>query len=397
MNVHSSKRSRGDRRGNVIVLTAFFMTVMVAFVALGVDLGFLQNARVELQTSADSSAMAAAAELTYYDESLMTQEALPQVIGDYLDSARDRAVQYAALNEVCQSAPVVDPNTSNAQSGDVVIGYLAHGADPQGPLDTTDSQKFNAVQIRVRRVSSQNGEVPMFFGKTLGLDSVATAAIATAIIEKNVKGFRTPDDNETINVLPIAIDRETWNNLINYGTISEDNWRWDESTNTVVLGPDNIKEVNLFPQGTGWARKRGIVDIGSSSSTTADLERRIVQGINKQDMLDLGKPLEFDGSGNLTLNGDMGISFAVHDELVSLIGKTRVIPIFESVTGTGNNCTYTIVQWAGVRILDVKLAGPNSSKRLTVQPASVVSKYASPNPDSTPTSWFVYTPPKLVR
>jgi Flp pilus assembly protein TadG len=395
MNLHSGKRSRGDRRGNVIVLTAFFMTVMVAFVALGVDLGFLQNARVELQTSADSSAMAAAAELTYYDESLMTQEALPQVIADYLDSARDRAVQYAALNEVCQSAPVVDPNTSNSHSGDVVIGYLAHGSDPQGQLDTTDSQKYNAVQIRVRRVSSQNGEVPMFFGKTLGLSSVATEAIATAVIEKNVKGFRTPDDNETINVLPIAIDRETWNNLINSGT-GNDNWRWDESTNTVVLGADNIKEVNLFPQGSGWARKRGMVDIGSSS-TTADLKRQIVQGINRQDMLDLGKALEFDGSGNLTLNGDMGISSGVFDELVSIIGKTRVIPIFDSVSGTGHNCTYTIVQWAGVRILDMKLVGSSSSKRLTVQPASVVSKYASPNPDSTPTSWFVYTPPKLVR
>jgi Flp pilus assembly protein TadG len=396
MNLHCSKRPRGDRRGNVIVLTAFFMTVMVAFVALGVDLGFLQNARVELQTSADSSAMAAAAELTYYDESLMSQEALPQDIVDYLEAARDRAVQYAALNQVCKSAPVVDPNLSNSHSGDIVIGYLAHGADPEGPLDTTDSQKFNAVQIRVRRVSSQNGEVPMFFGKTLGLSSVATEGIATAVIEKNVKGFRTPDDNETINVLPYAIDLDTWNNLINSG-VGSDTWRWDESTGTVVLGSDSIKEINLFPQGSGWARKRGTVDIGSNSNTTADLARQIVQGINKQDMLDLGKALEFDGSGKLTLNGDMGISTGVKDQLASIIGKTRIIPIFESVSGTGNNCTYTIVQWAGVRVLDVKLTGGKSSKRLTIQPATVVSKYASPNPDSTPTSWFVYTPPKLVR
>jgi hypothetical protein len=326
----------------------------------------------------------------------MAQEALPQNIADYLAAARTRAVQYAAFNEVCQSAPVVDPNTSNSQAGDVVIGYLAQGADPQGPLDTADPQKFNAVQIRVRRVSSQNGEVPMFFGKALGLSSVATEGIATAVIEKNVKGFRTPDDNETLNVLPYAIDQETWNNLINSGSGS-DNWRWDESTNTVGLGCDNIKEINLFPQGSGWAGKRGTVDIGSSSNNTADLARQIVQGINKQDMLDLGKALEFDSAGKLTLNGDMGISAGVKDHLASIIGKTRIIPIFETVSGTGNNCTYTIVQWAGVRILDVKLTGGKSSKRLTIQPATVVSKYASVNPDSTTTSWFVYTPPKLVR
>ena len=41
--------SRRSRRGNVLVLTAFFMIVMVALLALGIDIGYLQNAKVELQ------------------------------------------------------------------------------------------------------------------------------------------------------------------------------------------------------------------------------------------------------------------------------------------------------------------------------------------------------------
>ncbi len=110
----------------------------------------------------------------------------------------------------------------------------------------------------------------------------------------------------------------------------------------------------------------------------------------------LGKPLEFDANGKLTLNGDTGISAGVKDDLAAIIGQTRIIPIFESVSGNGNNAMYTIVQWAGVRILDVKLTGSMSSKKLIVQPAHVFSKWAKPTAEEN-TSWYVYSPAWIVR
>jgi len=47
----------------------------------------------------------------------------------------------------------------------------------------------------------------------------------------------------------------------------------------------------------------------------------------------------------------------VKDELASIVGKPRIIPIFDSVSGPGNNASYEIVAFAVVRIMDVKLTG----------------------------------------
>ncbi len=390
MNCRRFRLHKSRRRGNILVLTAFFMVAMVAFIAMGVDIGFLQNAKTELQKSADAACIAAAWELI--DDNSLTTTSINLV--DDITQARVKAVEYAAANTVCASPPVVDPNSANAVDGDVVVGYLSNPSDPSCTFDTTDPTKYNAVRVRVRRVSAQNGEVPMFFGKALGFDSMATEATATAALLKNLNGFKKPSNGETIDILPFALDVATWQNMLSGG--GTDTYRWNTSTNTVQSGGDQIREVNLFPQGTGSPGNRGTVDIGSSNNSTADLCRQIRYGINAADFDALGKPLEFDGNGKLTLNGDTGISAGTKDDLAAIVGQTRIIPIFESVSGNGNNAMYTIVQWAGVRILDVKLTGSMSSKKLIVQPAHVFSKWAKPTAEEN-TSWYVYSPAWIVR
>ena len=142
----------------------------------------------------------------------------------------------------------------------------------------------------------------------------------------------------------------------------------------VVAGSNGIFETNLYPKGTGAPGNRGTVDIGDSNNSTNDLARQILHGISRQDFVDLGKPLVFDEHGELHLNGDTGISAGIKDELASLIGKTRIVPIFTEVSGQGNNSVFAIVKFEGVRILDVKLTGKKSQKRVIVQPATVVGR-----------------------
>jgi hypothetical protein len=86
----------------------------------------------------------------------------------------------------------------------------------------------------------------------------------------------------------------------------------------------------------------------------------------------------------------------VKDELASIVGQTRIIPIFESVCGPGNNAQYSIVQWAGVRVLDVKLTGSPNQKRLIIQPAAVVTRHGIPTTAAN-SSWYVYSPARLTR
>jgi hypothetical protein len=261
-------------------------------------------------------------------------------------------------------------------------------------MQTSTPDSFNAVRVRLHKNSDANGEVPYFFARIFGLEGQALNSEATAGIIRDIKGFQVPADGDNVDILPYALDLTTWNNLISGN--SSNNYRWSPESKTVSLGPDEFVEVNLFPQGTGSPGNRGTVDIGSNNNSTSDIARQIVYGISPSDLAHHGGKLEFDACGKLYLNGDTGISAGVKDELASIIGKPRIIPIFSSVSGNGNNATYTIVKWQGIRIMAVKLTGSMSQKHVTIQVAPVVSHGVIPSSTSG-TSKYVYSPVVLIK
>jgi Flp pilus assembly protein TadG len=360
--------------------------------AFAIDIGYLQMARVQLQQAADAAALAACSELVDNEAILGSPD-----LTDEVASARNYAVTYAALNKVCQQGPVVDPNTSNNPSGEVIIGNLGNPSNPLEPISFTTPNRYNAVQVHVHRSATQNGEVPFFFARVLGLTSQSMDAKATAALINNFVGFKAPSQPGTnLNILPYALDKQTWDALL-AGSAGADQYKFvPGATPEVTAGSDSVKEVNLFPQGTGSPGNRGTVDIGSSNNSTADIARQIVHGINAADLAALGGQLKLNDSGKLYLNGDTGISAGVKDELASIIGKPRIIPLFDSVSGPGNNATYTIVGFAGVRVTAVKLTGSMSSKYVMIQPAAVNAVGGIPGA-GTQTSYYMYSDPWLVR
>ncbi len=64
------------------------------------------------------------------------------------------------------------------------------------------------------------------------------------------------------------------------------------------------------------------------------------------------------------------------------------------MSGPGNNAKYTIVKFAGVRIVYVKLTGAMNQKKVLIQPAYAVDKTAIAGGGS---SKYVFQPPYLVR
>jgi hypothetical protein len=236
--------------------------------------------------------------------------------------------------------------------------------------------------------------VPYFFARVFGLTGQSLQEEATAGLIFNVNGFQTPTDGTNLGILPFALDQQTWNNLIaNSGT---DNYRWNPTTQKVEAGSDGLVEVNLYPQGTGSPGNRGTVDIGSANNSTADIARQILYGISPSDMAAIGGKLQFDANGKLGLNGDTGISAAVKAQLTTIMGQPRIIPVFATVSGNGNNANYTIVKWQGIRIMNVKLTGSMSQKNLMIQVAPVMSKGVIPSTVSG-TSSYVYSPVVLVK
>jgi hypothetical protein len=258
---------------------------------------------------------------------------------------------------------------------------------------TNQLSDLNAVRVQLRRQAEVNGEVQLFFSKLLGRESQALQTTATAAMVSEITGFHLPGLNHSnLQILPIALDLETWQNVISGQTT--DNFQC--SGTSVSSGSDGLFECNLYPQGTGSPGNRGTVDIGSSNNSTADIRRQIIHGISRQDMIDLGKPLQFDTSGELLLNGDTGISAAIKDDLADIIGQKRIIPIFTSVSGNGNTAWYTIVRFEGVRILEVKLTGPMKQKRLIVQPAPMIARGSIVKQNAPQRSSTLFTPVMLV-
>ncbi len=381
----NSKRKRRRRLGTVLVLTAVMMVAMFALLAMAVDIGYVTLIRTELQSAADSAALAAAWEL--YDSRKPSSNLSPQ---DAQDAAMDSAQLYARKNPVGQ----VEPQLAAA---DVTIGRLDPALGGNASMTHLDQANYNAVRVRVRRTADINGEAPTFFMRVLGVDSAAGAAEATAMFVDKFRGFAMPPPGKgNLNVMPFALDEQTWLDVLNGN--APDNWSWNEQTEELTPGTDDLPEANLFPQSTGSPGNRGTVDIGARNNSTADVARQIVDGISQADLDHIGGKLELGSDGTLILNGDTGISAGMKDELASIRGQPRIICLYDSVSGPGNRAMYTIIGFAGVRIMDVKLTGKMSRKRVIIQPARVQVYGGIPASDDAETSIHgIYSPVHLVR
>jgi Flp pilus assembly protein TadG len=377
-----TKRIRPERSGNIAVLSLFLLVVMLSLVALAVDVGYLQCASTESQRSADAAAIAATWKL------LDQMGPNTNVTSATLATVQSTASQYAGANHVANAGPAL-------ASGDVDIGQLGPPYNHTVPLTHGTPNQYNAVTVNVRRTASDNGEVSLFFAKVMGRDHGAVQSQATAAFLNNVAGFQTPGDGQhDAMILPFALDQQTWDSLATAGT---DSYKYDPATHTVSSGTDNIKEVNLYPQGTGAPGNRGTVKIGVSNNSTAILSAQIRNGITPAQMAFLGGKLELDPhTHTLQLGGNPGISAGVKDDLAAIIGQPRCIPIFSSVSGPGNNAVYTIVKFVGVRIVYVNLTGNPSNKKVLIQPASMTCRGVVPG-TGTATSEYIYSPVWLVK
>lgn len=378
------RRRAKARRGAALILAVVLMFVLFSVLALTVDVGYLAQSRAELNRAADAAAMAGCWEWYSQLDSGVEGSANKQPI-------RQAAADMAAMNSVCRVGPVVDASSTTQE---IAIGYV--GSPQAAQVSTDSSLPYYAVRVDILRTLDKNGQIPHFFGRIFGNDGTSMEAQATAILARSISGFHTPATAaERIDVLPFALDITTWDAMMTQQAMVDD-FAYDKLSNTVSSGTDGIFEVNLYPQGTGSPGNRGTVDIGGQNNSTNDIARQIVEGISAADIAELGKPLVLDG-GQMTLNGDTGISAGVKDELASIIGQKRIIPLFSSVSGNGNNAMYIIERWVGVRILDVKLTGKMSGKRLIVQPAPIISRYAKVDTSGTSGSDYVLTPVYLAR
>jgi Flp pilus assembly protein TadG len=143
---------RRDRKGNVVVLSAFLMIVMMALAAFAVDVGYIAEARTQLQKSADASALAAAAKL-------------PSLASSTL----------AATGTATQNQTTITPTL---KTSDIVYGYWDRDTSTfTSPKPV--GRPYNAVKVTLRRTAANGNPLGLFFGRVLGTHT--TDVTATAI------------------------------------------------------------------------------------------------------------------------------------------------------------------------------------------------------------------------
>jgi len=137
------------RRGATLVLSAFFMVVMLGMIAFAVDAGYIVLSRTQLQVAADASAMAAAGSM-----------------GGTQAEIRDAAKNFAGYH-------VSAGKQVSLSNSDVEFGNW----DLTTRKFTGSSGVGNAIRITARRI-----DAPLFFGRVFGRDNFDITATATAMV-----------------------------------------------------------------------------------------------------------------------------------------------------------------------------------------------------------------------
>lgn len=141
------RRRRHKRSGNIVVLTAFLLILLLAAVAFSVDVAYMQLVRGELRMTTDLAARAGTeCILRTRDERL----------------ARTAALNIARTNRVA-GAPL------QLADSDVIFGRVLE--NDNGPFDFQIGVKpFNACQVNgARSAQSLSGPVKLFFGPVFGV------------------------------------------------------------------------------------------------------------------------------------------------------------------------------------------------------------------------------------
>ncbi|MGD9632325.1 MAG: pilus assembly protein TadG-related protein [Pirellulales bacterium] len=169
---------RGQRRGVIVVLTAFLLTVLFAFLALSVDTGRVVLTETQMQNAADAASLAASQEI----------QAAVHAAGQGVGSATIDANSIAVESARQMAADVAEANGVHIDpTEDVEFGKRIYNPSGGDWHVQWGGAPYNVVKVTARRTgpdtSAPNGEFPLAFGWAIGKDSVPIEVSSTAFTE----------------------------------------------------------------------------------------------------------------------------------------------------------------------------------------------------------------------
>lgn len=184
-------RPAGDSRGVAVIYIALILLVLVAFVGLAIDIGFMYVAKSQLQNAADAAALAGSARLTGEIDS--------STASFYQSDARQEAWTFACKNKAANQSVYIQTNsslscetppdaselnaTANSDAGDLIVGNWNSTSHSFTRATGSTGLSINALLIKARRThDSPGGKVGIFFGRVFNFPTMATSASAIAVL-----------------------------------------------------------------------------------------------------------------------------------------------------------------------------------------------------------------------
>jgi Flp pilus assembly protein TadG len=304
------RRSFSKRRkesGTVAVLVALCLIVIVGFLALALDIGYVMVTRNESQDAADAAALAGARRLGE----------------NYYTKVADKTTDVESVSETTAGLNKVATQNVARDNVDIKIGWW----DQYSGTFTETSTSPNAVQATVtRRTGLTSGPIRTFVAGVMGIANFRMEATATAAIQGECTGEVD---------FPIGIGRSWFSNKSAQG--------YSKGICTEIAINDTMSSC------AGWT------NLENKKYKWQDVDA-IIKGGPVPDV-DIGDIIEFGGGVVQTMLDDLVVRF--NAEKVN--GKWTVhIPVFEDNNICGNpNKAYVVIGYATMDIYDVITTGNN--------------------------------------
>lgn len=384
--LHAAGR-RPRRRAVVAVQVGVVLVVLLGFAALTVDLGTLYNTRSDLQRTADAAALAGVS-------ALVSDEMMEVRLGTGSEStvtvvrteAGARVTQFAAVN------PTLGTSTTAVASEDIATGWIDL-TSATSPLDpNAPANEWNAVRAIVRRDTSINEPVPFYFSWIFGKYFTDSSARAVAAFDDRVAGF-TPGDPEA-NLTPFTIHEDAFERELVEGG---DSYGWNDNDKTVFNGPDDIREVRIYPyplsgSGSEGDGNFGFLNIGTGHQGVDAEREQILNGVTTTDLeMEIGTPNAtfYDDEGapvTYEITGSPGMETTLQDTVRFVVGDVIGFFLHDNVALNGSNSIYTITGIRFGRVMDIRLTGPPHQRGLWVQPVTYVGTGVDIDPNAPSTN-----------
>jgi hypothetical protein len=359
-----------SRRGFTTPLVAGTLLVAMMGLALVLDRLWLESARVELTTTAEAAALAAAGQLAT-DERLTGWRPSREA----LEPAAQAAVDIALQNRVAGQPVVLDPET------DIRFGNRVRNEETgETPfLESTNSP--TQVLITAHRTRFRGNPVALFLEDLTRQPTGDVIVEAGAGLNNHIVGVR-PFAGAPVPALPLAIWQrdptskrtDTWDYCIEQRR-GRDEFAWDERSHTVVRGADDIPELTLKTIRRGIRSLDGnafVLDIGTGFLSDP-LARQFEHGWNETDLEDFGGELRLP----LTTRGLPQLSGDDRNGLDEQTGVPRIVALYSTAryTGRGPDCDVRCERLVAIRILQVT-DQPDGSCHIVVQPTVLTTRTA---------------------